>query len=174
LILQIGFVFVCLDKPVKVLQIGLEVTVESEDISRIIAKATSSACIAGGDAEKPIGQGQLSGGRVTFGPDMDLNGPLASSCQLSCGWLVSYRSRNFQPCSHIRQINVFNCRAANSGCKPKAERIAPAEDETVERDKLASVFDVEHCANNFKPFASLQTLPTFLAAIAPRVYPSGY
>jgi hypothetical protein len=67
---------------------------------------------------------------------------------------------------------VFNRRAANSGFEPKAERIAPADDETVELDKLPSVFDVEHCANNFKPFAGLQTLPTPLAAIALRVYPN--
>jgi len=69
---------------------------------------------------------------------------------------------------------VFNRRAANPGFKPKAERIAPAGDETVEFDKLASVFDLKHCANNFKPFAGLQTFQTPLAAIALRVYPNRY
>ncbi len=68
---------------------------------------------------------------------------------------------------------MFNRRAANPGSEAKAERIAPADDETVELDKLASVFDLEHCANNFKPFAGLQTFQTPLAAIALRVYPNG-
>jgi hypothetical protein len=67
---------------------------------------------------------------------------------------------------------VFNRRAANSGFKPKAERITPADDETVELDKLPSVFDAEHYANNFKPFAGLQTFTTRLAAITLRVYPN--
>jgi hypothetical protein len=68
---------------------------------------------------------------------------------------------------------VFNRRAANSGFKPKAEPIAPADDETVKLDKLPSVFDLEHCANNFKPFAGLQTFTTPLAAVTLRVYPNG-
>jgi len=67
---------------------------------------------------------------------------------------------------------VFNRRAANPGFKPKAERIAPAGDETVEFNKLASVFDLEHCANNFKLFAGFQTLPTPLAAVTLPVDPN--
>ncbi len=69
---------------------------------------------------------------------------------------------------------MFNRRAANCGSEPKAERIAPADDETVEFDKLPSVFAFEHCANNFKAFAGLQTFQTLRAAIALRVYPNGY
>ena len=69
---------------------------------------------------------------------------------------------------------MFNRRAANCGSEPKTEPIAPADDQTVKLDKLASVFDLEHCANNFNPFAGLQTFQTALAAIALRVYPNGY
>jgi hypothetical protein len=68
---------------------------------------------------------------------------------------------------------VFNRRAANSGSEAKAQRIAPADDETVELDKLTSVFDLEHCSNNFNPFAGFQTFQTPLAAIVLRVYPNG-
>jgi hypothetical protein len=67
---------------------------------------------------------------------------------------------------------VFNRRAANSGFKPKAEPITPADDETVEFAPFASVLGVEHCANNFKPFAGLQTFKTPLAAVTLRVYPN--
>jgi len=69
---------------------------------------------------------------------------------------------------------VFNRRAANPGFKPKAARIAPTDDETVEFAQLPSAFDLEHCANNFKPFAGLQTFQTRLAAIALWIYPNGY
>jgi hypothetical protein len=69
---------------------------------------------------------------------------------------------------------VFNRRAANPGFKPKAEPIAPADDETVEFAPFPSVFRIEHCAYNFKPFAGLQTLQTPLAAIALRVDPNRY
>jgi hypothetical protein len=69
---------------------------------------------------------------------------------------------------------VFNRRAANPGSEAKAERIALADDKTVKFVELANVFDDEHCANNFKLFAGLQTFQTPIAAIALRVYPNGY
>jgi len=67
---------------------------------------------------------------------------------------------------------VFNRRAANPGFKPKTQRIAPTDDETVEFDKLPSVFDFKHCANNFKAFAGLQTFQTPLAAVTLPVDPN--
>jgi hypothetical protein len=67
---------------------------------------------------------------------------------------------------------LFNRRAANSGFKPEAEPIAPADEETVEFAPFPSVLGVEHCAHNFKAFAGLQTFTTPLAAVTLRVYPN--
>ena len=50
-------------------------------VNRIIAKVTSFSCPAGRNTEKPIGQGQLSGGRVAFGPGRNFK---CLGCKASC------------------------------------------------------------------------------------------
>jgi len=68
--------------------------------------------------------------------------------------------------------DVFRRRAADYGFKPKAEPIAPTDDETVDFNEVARVSRRDHRADNFKPLAGFETLPAPLAAVALRVDPN--